>query len=164
MSRVGSAKKPKSAKNTSSSKKIDDKQEKMNKRLMREESEWQVERTGGNTPPIEEDPLAERLRKEREDKRKQKLIEMEKKKKIQQEEKIREENAKNMEKQLRGKEYTYDFDGKVVFVQPPQTNDFPEEQLVTNYNLKNPPKTLKSPPEVSIDINIPKVQETRSYS
>jgi len=152
MSRVGSAKRIKSAKKTPA-KKDQEKEERLNKKLMREESEWQIKKIEQDVPPPQEDPLAERLRKEREDKKKQRAIEAEKKRKIQLEEKLREENVKNMEKQLRGKEYTFDFDGKVVLVRAPQTEGLPEEQLILNYNLKNPPKTLKSPPDVYSIVN-----------
>ena len=102
----------------------------------------------------------ERLRTEREVKAKEKNDEATKKAKKQLEDDEIKEKVKLLNNKLKNKEYTYDFDGSIIFVKPlfkPET--LPAEIPILDHNCKAPPEVLKQPYE-NLGIKIKETEET----
>lgn len=102
----------------------------------------------------------ERLRAEREVKAKEKNDEMAKKSKKQQEEDEAKERIKLLTNKLKNKDYTYDYDGGIIFVKPNFRPEFlPSEIPSLDHNYKAPPEVLKQPYE-NLGIQIKEPEET----
>lgn len=100
----------------------------------------------------------ERLRTEREVKAKEKNEEMAKKAKKQQEEEDAKERIKIKINKLRNKEYTYDYNGEIIYFRPIRTENLPAEIPVLDHNYKAPPEVLKQPYE-NLGIKIKESEE-----
>ena len=92
------------------------------------------------------------LRKEREDQRRQKTIEAQENKKKIQEEKERDEKKKKLEYTLKNKEYTFDFEGKPLFLtRVVQVNKLQnKDSVLADFNLENTLKVVKCLPDVRL--------------
>ena len=59
------------------------------------------------------------------------------------------EKVKKMETVLKKRNYTYDFDGNIIFIKPNKL-EFPDEIISLGYNHRAHPKVVKTPYEVNI--------------
>jgi len=98
----------------------------------------------------EDDEESASLRKEREDQRRQKTIEIQQNKLRIQEEKEKVEKKKKIENQTKNKEYTFDYEGNPIFLTRTKVSKLPNnEYITTKFDLQNDLKVLKTLHEVN---------------
>ena len=93
-------------------------------------------------------------------KTREKNEEIGKKAKKQQDEDEAKERIKILNNKLKNKEYTYDYDGSIIFIRPNFRPDLlPSEIPTLDHNYKAPPEVIKQPYE-SLGIKIKETEET----
>lgn len=88
---------------------------------------------------------------ERETKIKERNEETAKKARKTEEEDELKERLKNLNNKLKNKDYTYDYDGSIIFVKPNfRADNLPSEIAILEHNYKGEPEVIKQPYEVML--------------
>lgn len=113
------------------------------------ENEFNFYKIPGMEKQYEDDEESATLRKEREDQRKQKLIEAQQNKQRIQEEKEKEEKKKKIESQIKNKSFTFDYEGNPVFLnKTTKISKLPNNEYIrAKFDLHNDLKVLKTLPD-----------------
>lgn len=133
-------------------KKSETKEEKNKKEFLNlnEEEDHKFYKIHGLERLYEDDEESASLRKEREEQRKQKLLEIQQNKLRIQEEKVKEEKKKKIKSHTKNKDYTFDYEGNPVFLtKVTKTSKLPNnEYITTKFDLQKSLRILKTLPEV----------------
>jgi hypothetical protein len=93
--------------------------------------------------------MEQKLKIEREMKIKERNEENAKKAKKLEEEEEMKERIKTLNSRLKNKEYTYDYDGSIIFVKPNfRADNLPSEIAILEHNYKGDPEIIKQAYEV----------------